>query len=58
MVYHQNLFRNQTKALFEDETGIFTGKIIRVNPNGQLVLEKPNEIKVYELKELRFIFSE
>jgi hypothetical protein len=52
------LFRNKTKALFEDETGIFTGKIIRVNPNGHLVLEKPNEIKVYELKELRFIFSE
>jgi hypothetical protein len=48
----------QNKALFEDETGIFSGKITRVNPNGHLVLEKPNEIKVYDLKELSFIFSE
>jgi hypothetical protein len=57
-VYHQNLFRLQTKALFEDEIGVFSGKIIRVNPNGHLVLEKSNEIKVYDLKELSFIFSE
>jgi hypothetical protein len=57
-VYHQNLFRLQTKALFEDGTGIFSGKIIRVNPNGHLVLEKSNELKVYDLKELSFIFSE
>ena len=57
-VYHQNLFRMQTKALFEDETGVFSAKIIRINPNGHLVLEKSNEIKVYDLKELSFIFSE
>ena len=57
-VYHQNLFRLQTKELFEDEIGVFSGKIIRVNPNGHLVLEKSNEIKVYDLKELSFIFSE
>ena len=48
----------QTKALFEDETGVFSAKIIRINPNGHLVLEKSNEIKVYDLKELSFIFSE
>ncbi len=57
-IYHQNLFRIQTKALFEDSTGLFLGKIIRVNPNGQLVLEKSNEINVYDLKELSFIFNE
>lgn len=38
-VYHQNLFRIHTKALFEDEIEVFLGKIIRVNPNGHLVLE-------------------
>jgi BirA family biotin operon repressor/biotin-[acetyl-CoA-carboxylase] ligase len=57
-VYHQNLFRIESKALFEDGTGVFSGKILRVNANGHLVLEKSNEIKVYDLKELSFIFSE
>jgi len=57
-VYHQHLFRIQATAQFEDETGVFSAKIIRVNPNGHLVLENLNEIKVYDLKELSFIFSE
>lgn len=57
-IYHQYLFRNQSTALFEDDNGVFLGKIIQVNPNGNLVIEKSNEIKVYDLKELNFIFSE
>jgi len=57
-VYHQHLFRFQSKALFEDITGVFSGEIIQVNPNGHLVLQKSNEIKEYDLKELSFIFSE
>jgi BirA family biotin operon repressor/biotin-[acetyl-CoA-carboxylase] ligase len=57
-VYHQNLFRMQSTALFEDETGVFSAKIVRVNSNGHIVLENLSEIKVYDLKELSFIFSE
>jgi BirA family biotin operon repressor/biotin-[acetyl-CoA-carboxylase] ligase len=57
-IYHLHLFQHQKLAQYEDETGVFLGKIIQVNPNGHLVLEKSNEIKVYDLKELSFIFSE
>ncbi len=43
-------------AKFEDESGIFVGKITDVLTTGQLIVEKNSgDIKTYSLKEIRFL---
>jgi len=54
--YHKNLLRFQEWHIYCAENINFYGKIIQVNPQGLLLLERENEIKTYDLKEIVFIF--
>jgi BirA family biotin operon repressor/biotin-[acetyl-CoA-carboxylase] ligase len=58
LAYHAHLFQHFEEALYQDSTGTFRGKIIEVNDQGLLCLERNNEHKWYDLKELCFIFKE
>jgi BirA family biotin operon repressor/biotin-[acetyl-CoA-carboxylase] ligase len=53
--YLQHLYLRNEKALFEDTSGIFEGKIVDVSPEGLLIVEKDNEKVAYSLKEIHFI---
>jgi BirA family transcriptional regulator, biotin operon repressor / biotin---[acetyl-CoA-carboxylase] ligase len=54
--YLSRFYRLGVEAKYKDETGIFTGKIIGVNPIGQLMVEKSSgEVKKYHFKEVEFL---
>jgi hypothetical protein len=44
--------------MFQDEIGIFSGKIKEVDANGIIQIEVEGQTKGYDIKELNFIFSE
>jgi len=56
--YHNHLLRLNEWHLYQeaDHKEIFDGKIIRVNEQGLLLIEKQNGYKLYDLKEIIFIF--
>jgi BirA family biotin operon repressor/biotin-[acetyl-CoA-carboxylase] ligase len=56
--YHKNLFRLQEWHTFQDVSGHFLGKIIRVDAQGRIHIEFEGHTKGYDIKELNFIFSE
>jgi BirA family biotin operon repressor/biotin-[acetyl-CoA-carboxylase] ligase len=56
--YHQLLFQKNTWHLYEDQNGQFEGKIVRVDDQGLIQIEKNHGVKNYEIKELSFIFKD
>ena len=42
-------------SLFEDENGIFEGKIIGTDAFGRLIVEQKSIPKSYDLKEIKFL---
>ena len=54
--YLKYLFQLNEKAFYEDVDGEFEGKIIGVSENGLLQIAKENEIRNYDLKEIKFIY--
>ena len=56
--YHSYLFRLNEWHLYQDQSTqeIFDGKILRVNEQGLVIIEKQNGYKMYDLKEIIFIF--
>lgn len=56
--YHQFLFQKNIWHTYEDQNGQFEGKIVRVDDQGLLLIEKNQELKHYEIKELSFIFKD
>ena len=57
-LYHNHLFRLQEWHMFQDEIGIFSGKIKEVDAHGIIQIEVEGQTKGYDIKELNFIFSE
>ncbi len=54
--YHQSLYRLGTFHPYEDANGRFTGKILRVNVNGHLLIETTDgDIREYEFRQLKFV---
>ncbi len=56
--YHETLFRKEAWHSFEDKNGIFEGKIVRVNEQGLVEIERNLGTESYEIKELSFIFKD
>lgn len=56
--YHQHLFRLNQWHLFEDKNGIFEGKIVCVNEQGLIEIEKNDGLESYDIKKLSFIFKD
>ena len=56
--YHEHLFRLNEWNLYQEAESneMFDGKIIQVNEQGLLLMEKQNGYRLYDLKELIFIF--
>lgn len=55
-IYHERLFRRAQWALYEAANEKFEGKIIGVNGQGLLEIEKEFTVESYDLKEISFIF--
>ena len=55
-IYHERLFRRAQWALYEAANEKFEGKIIGVNEQGLLEIEKEFTVESYDLKEISFIF--
>mgnify|MGYP000308271967 CR=1 FL=1 len=55
-IYHERLFRRGLWALYESENEKFEGKILGVNEQGLLEIEKEFTVESYDLKEISFIF--
>jgi BirA family biotin operon repressor/biotin-[acetyl-CoA-carboxylase] ligase len=54
--YLNVLYRLGVDAKYKDDNGIFTGKIIGVDPIGQLMIEKGSgEVRKYQFKEVIFL---
>lgn len=56
--YHETLFRKEAWHSFEDKNGIFEGKIVRVNEQGLVEIERNLGTESYDIKELSFIFKD
>lgn len=56
--YHAHLLRLNEWHLYEENESkeVFDGKILQVNEQGLLLVEKQNGYKLYDLKEIVFIF--
>jgi len=55
-IYHERLFRRSQWAIYEDQKERFEGKILSVNEQGLLEIEKEFTVESYDLKEISFIF--
>jgi BirA family biotin operon repressor/biotin-[acetyl-CoA-carboxylase] ligase len=55
-IYHERLFRRFQWAQYEASNEKFTGKILGVNEQGLLEIEKEFTVESYDLKEISFIF--
>ncbi|MEN9960813.1 MAG: Biotin--[acetyl-CoA-carboxylase] ligase [Bacteroidota bacterium] len=55
-IYHERLFRRAQWASYETVNEKFEGKIIGVNEQGLLEIEKEFTVESYDLKEISFIF--
>lgn len=53
--YHNQLWLKNQFSMFEDETGIFEGKILGTDDFGRLIVSKNEEEKLYDLKEIKFL---
>lgn len=54
--YLKRLYRFGEEAKFKDDSGIFTGRIVGVDPIGQLMIEKGSgEVRAYYFKEVAFL---
>ena len=54
--YHQHLYRRNEWAKFRDETGIFKGRIVDVEPTGRLVIEMPDgTLRKFAFKEVAYV---
>jgi BirA family biotin operon repressor/biotin-[acetyl-CoA-carboxylase] ligase len=54
--YHEQLYLRNIPSLFSDEQGEFSGTIINTTETGLLNVEgRNNEIRSYDLKEIRFV---
>jgi biotin-(acetyl-CoA carboxylase) ligase len=56
-IYHEKLFRRLEWATFEASDERFEGKILGVNEQGLLEIEKEFTVESYDLKEISFIFN-
>ncbi len=56
ILYHQELYRYKEVHLFEDKDELFNGRILNVNQEGIITIEKTNgELKEYLFKEVKYI---
>lgn len=55
--YLKYLYQKDVVAKYSDEKGVFSGKIIGVDPIGQLIVKKQNQEKesTYSMKEITFL---
>ena len=56
--YENNLFQMNELKSYEDEFGVFVGKIIGTTEEGKILIEKSNAIQSYGLKEVTFLMKE
>ena len=55
--YLKRMYRIDAESFYKDADGEFVGRIIGVNPIGQLVVDKENgKLKEYHFKEIEFLF--
>jgi len=54
--YLEHLYQLHETAIYQDTEGKFEGKIIGVSENGLLQIQKENNVKTYDLKEIKFIY--
>ena len=55
--YENNLFQMNELKSYEDEFGVFVGKIIGTTEEGKILIEKSNAIQSYGLKEVAFLMK-
>ena len=55
--YENNLFQMNELKSYEDEFGVFVGKIIGTTEEGKILIEKSNAIQSYGLKEVTFLMK-
>ena len=55
--YENNLFQMNELKSYEDEFGVFIGKIIGTTEEGKILIEKSNAIQSYGLKEVAFLMK-
>jgi len=56
--YLNRMYRIDALANYKDADGRFAGRVVGVNPIGQLVVEKEKgELKEYHFKEIEFLFA-
>ena len=55
--YEKNLFQMNELKSYEDEFGVFVGKIIGTTEEGKILIEKSNAIQSYGLKEVTFLMK-
>jgi BirA family biotin operon repressor/biotin-[acetyl-CoA-carboxylase] ligase len=55
-LYHSNLFQLNTWCEYEDNQGVFEGRIVGITAIGEILVEKELALKKYEMKEFRYIF--
>lgn len=53
--YLEKLWLKDVPASYEDASGIFKGIIRGIDLYGRLILERDREMKVYDLKEIKFV---
>ena len=53
-LYESNLYQRNETCQYEDQTGVFFGKIIGVKESGQLLVEVNSELVEYGIKEIRY----
>jgi BirA family transcriptional regulator, biotin operon repressor / biotin---[acetyl-CoA-carboxylase] ligase len=54
-MYLSKLWLLNQRSFFKDEFGVFSGKIIGTSEYGQLLVEKDNTVRTYDLKEIEFL---
>ena len=58
MEYHNNLFRKEGYHLYRDEHGLFEAHLLKVQPDGQLILvDRENKLRKYYFKEVSYIIE-
>lgn len=53
--YLEKLWLKDVTASYEDAGGVFEGKITGIDVYGRLILERDGQIKIYDLKEIKFL---
>ena len=56
--YAAKLYRSGERHLYRDAEGVFRGRIVRVEPDGELLVERENgEIRGYLFKQIEFVIG-